>query len=586
MDGALGRRTRREEGRSRRATLAVVAAAIAGIAVVQMAPTGAAIPAPTLPMDGYSKDIRTYFLFALDELNFKGSQTGTTIIPGNVGVNKDDNNANPAPALNVCANGSVLFVDGTQAVADTARMGSGCSFYDLYVNTQDGSATPTVRNGRGLMTPGFFQPDDGDATSFEAGELAAFPNFGCPPGVFVNSPTTRNDTVTPGLAPGVYGNTTPQGGTLTLGPGVYTFCKLNLDGGTLITDPNTEIRIVANLTLGNGASFGSSPLTKVFIKNEVLQNNNDRTSTFSRNATVNGQFWAPFGQLNLGHSTQLAGNFWAQTINSDFNINEGTTTTTVGGSTTIPTTTSSTSSTSTTSTTIAGSTTTTTIPDDEPDHYLCYTTNARQTFTVTLSDQFETGSYSSFHQTVLRFCTPADKNDEGISDPDTHYTAIRIRGPHVPRKNLRIDNQFGTLFVDTTGTETLLVPTNKSLVPAPPPASPALGTEEHFRCVRVKIAAGAAPFQSRTVQVDDQFGNRSLRITRPATLCAPADKNGEGIIDPVNHLLCYKAFATPVHKVEGAQGANQFGNLVMKLGREDELCVPSTKTLPDDGGET
>jgi hypothetical protein len=181
---------------------------------------------------------------------------------------------------------------------------------------------------------------------------------------------------------------------------------------------------------------------------------------------------------------------------------------------------------------------------------------------------------------VRRLCTPADKNGEGIADPDTHLTAIRVKGPHAPRQNIRIDNQFGTLFFDTRRTETLLVPSNKTLAPTPPPTSPALGAYDHFRCVRVTRTKGTVAFVRRTVQVADQFGVRELRVIRPLTLCAPTDKNGEGIVDPDNHLVCYKAVASPPHGADGVQVANQFGDLVLKLGREDELCVPSLKTLP------
>jgi hypothetical protein len=155
-----------------------------------------------------------------------------------------------------------------------------------------------------------------------------------------------------------------------------------------------------------------------------------------------------------------------------------------------------------------------------------------------------------------------------------------VKGPHVRRSNIRIDNQFGTLFFDTLRTESLLVPSNKSLAPALPPSSPALGTKEHFRCVRVKRTKGTAAFVKRTVSVVDQFGTRQVQVIRPLTLCAPADKNGEGIVNPDNHLVCYKAFGTPRHSVDGVQAANQFGNLDLKLSREEELCVPSTKTLP------
>jgi hypothetical protein len=150
----------------------------------------------------------------------------------------------------------------------------------------------------------------------------------------------------------------------------------------------------------------------------------------------------------------------------------------------------------------------------------------------------------------------------------------------VRRSNVRIDKQFGTLFVDTLRTDGFLVPANKSLAPAPPPLAPALGAYDHYRCVRVKRTKGTSKFVRRTVLVDDQFGTRQLRVLRPLTLCAPTDKNGEGIVQPVPHFLCYKAKATPTHRATGVQATNQFGSVVLRLSPEVEFCVPSLKTLP------
>jgi nicotinate-nucleotide pyrophosphorylase len=42
------------------------------------------------------------------------------------------------------------------------------------------------------------------------------------------------------------------------------------------------------------------------------------------------------------------------------------------------------------------------------------------------------------------------------------------------------------------------------------------------------------------VSLDDQFGLTDKDVTTPRFLCAPVDKNGEGVIDEETHLVCYE----------------------------------------------
>ena len=44
----------------------------------------------------------------------------------------------------------------------------------------------------------------------------------------------------------------------------------------------------------------------------------------------------------------------------------------------------------------------------------------------------------------------------------------------------------------------------------------------------------------RNVTVEDQFGPLRFDLKRPRWLCAPADKNGEGILNAETHLICYQ----------------------------------------------
>ncbi len=260
-----------------------------------------------------------------------------------------------------------------------------------------------------------------------------------------------------------------------------------------------------------------------------------------------------------------------------------TTTTTATATSTSTSTTSSTSSSSTTSsstttssvtTTSTSSTTSTTLPR-LLDQFLCYKTRAQQDVSVTLSDQFDTGQYTGRLAKML--CTPADENGGGISDPDTHLMAYKIKGPHERRTRVEVVNQFGTFSFDTKKTYSLLVPTAKSVMPDPPPGPPDPGSRvDHYRCLKVRITRGTPKFpKGLTVNVADQFGSRTFFVKKPVTLCVPVDKNGEGIKHPDAYLTCFRGKAEPRTSVAGVQVNNQIGETVLDLRREGELCVPS-----------
>ena len=179
-------------------------------------------------------------------------------------------------------------------------------------------------------------------------------------------------------------------------------------------------------------------------------------------------------------------------------------------------------------------------------------------------------------------------------------------GRHVRQTNIKVENQFGTIFVDTRRPNRLLVPSAKSLIGPVDPPDPA--SIDHFKCYRVRtrrrICEEDPTVRCRrdadcdtgtcnlgfpkgiTVTVDDQFDDtpKVFKVKRPRRLCTPVNKNGEGIIDPETHLMCYKvrrAKGEPRHqRVRGIRVNNQFGPLQLDTRKPRELCVPSTKTLP------
>ena len=107
-----------------------------------------------------------------------------------------------------------------------------------------------------------------------------------------------------------------------------------------------------------------------------------------------------------------------------------------------------------------------------------------------------------------------------------------------------------------------------------------LGTPavDHFKCFKAKRARARAT----GITVVDQFGTKTVDVRKPAHLCAPTDKNGEGVLDPSGFLMCYKVRerSEPFRGLEPVFLDDQFRVTTTRLERVLELCVPSTADLP------
>jgi hypothetical protein len=244
------------------------------------------------------------------------------------------------------------------------------------------------------------------------------------------------------------------------------------------------------------------------------------------------------------------------------------------------------------------------------DHFLCYrakAVRANPPFTQfeartgdVVVDEFSALVPGESHQLdlqkVLGLCTPADKNDEGVTDPDTHLesykTALTRTSPSQSRpyagRLQRISNQFGELVLRVGQEDRLLVPSAKAVGTG---GAPPLGEHavDHFKCYRAKFAVAPAgqpafpPFIRRQVTIADQFGTRVIDIRKPTRLCNPADKNGEDPSAPTHagHLVCYQARIAhtsprqPQFVKTAVSTNNQFGSEVLSLTKLEDLCVPS-----------
>ncbi len=231
-------------------------------------------------------------------------------------------------------------------------------------------------------------------------------------------------------------------------------------------------------------------------------------------------------------------------------------------------------------------------PGTPADHFLCY--HVKDTAVpkfasvpgVSLTDQFGTGQVTVTK--VMTLCTPTNKMGQGIVDTATHLEgyAIKSAAKPVKQRGLRIVNQFGEVVVDALKPTSLLVPTAKSLTAVPPPPGP--NNVDHYQCYMAKTPKGQPKFVPISdVSLADQFGARTYDLKKPAELCAPVSKNGEGIIDPTGHFLCYVAKLTkkrppqaPVPSVPAIHVTNQFGSGELTTKTVTELCVPSLKNPP------
>ena len=216
------------------------------------------------------------------------------------------------------------------------------------------------------------------------------------------------------------------------------------------------------------------------------------------------------------------------------------------------------------------------------DRFHCYGVRAPRAapgVDVTLVDRF--GATTVGVADPRRVCNPANVANQDPSAPTHpgHLLGYRIKrsGPIVPLpKRQEITNQFGTITVDLTRPELLLVPSAKSLIGPPPPLDPE--TVDHFQCYRITRARTRV----KGIPVVDQLGDLIVDVKRPRRLCMPVNKNNEAPDAPqhASVLTCYDSrpatsslpFVGPTQLFV----ANQFGEARLERLRPSELCVPST----------
>jgi len=78
-------------------------------------------------------------------------------------------------------------------------------------------------------------------------------------------------------------------------------------------------------------------------------------------------------------------------------------------------------------------------------------------------------------------------------------------------------------------------------------------------------------------------------VKKPKSLCTPADKNGEGVMDPLLHLKRYQIKPSKVvvqlpHARQTIGTQDQYGQHILQTIKEESLLVPTLKSLSGPAG--
>ena len=212
------------------------------------------------------------------------------------------------------------------------------------------------------------------------------------------------------------------------------------------------------------------------------------------------------------------------------------------------------------------------------DNYKCYGATLRAgTFigsTATLTDPFGTSTASIRQPTAL--CNPVDQSGSGFVDPTAHLTCYPVKD--TPRRNIRprnvlIRNQFGLKTLQVSRPSRLCVPSEKNGVAS------ALDLD-HYRCYKARVPVGSSGPDPTDVTLADQFETRAAQTQSFIEFCYPVSKNGAVLKDPNAYLTCYKlddtsglAPFTPFNV--GVD--NELGTQTLRIRPLPRLCVPTLK---------
>lgn len=211
-------------------------------------------------------------------------------------------------------------------------------------------------------------------------------------------------------------------------------------------------------------------------------------------------------------------------------------------------------------------------PANPLDHFKVYAVDplAVAEF-VTLHDQFDPAGTVQ-DDTLLQinyFANPVNKNYEGIADPNAHLIWYRITSPDPTTHWVDVRNQF-------IGQRLTLGPAQYLLVPAEKvePGSEFPVMLDHYKCYPVIHGKEL----DENAHLMDQFIDEDVAVGKPVFFCNPVDKNGEGIINEVDHLVFYEIDPNTVFDPPlSIEAVDQFNLYPLTVTTSLWLGVPSAK---------
>ncbi len=250
------------------------------------------------------------------------------------------------------------------------------------------------------------------------------------------------------------------------------------------------------------------------------------------------------------------------------------------------------------------------------EHYKCYSAQGKSPLVseLTLVDQFanESGVEWSFPN---NFCTPVDKNDEGLVNTEDHLTCYETSLGAVTPGAVSVLNQFSPTdqILDVGIASSLCVPSKKLAVVTTTTTSTTSTTTttlpniDHVLCYKINeykdrclndleesckevqdcplvdldedVCLG---FDEQDVTIVDRFGTEDLVAKKPKLLCPPVEKTAEGIplVNPDLHLKAYQIKRTDgKHARQFTAMQDQFGSHALHTTKEVLLLVPTKKSL-------
>jgi len=109
-------------------------------------------------------------------------------------------------------------------------------------------------------------------------------------------------------------------------------------------------------------------------------------------------------------------------------------------------------------------------------------------------------------------------------------------------------------------------------------AVPAQAVLDHYKCYAAKDLK-QPQFARTTLPTADQFVATNTEFKSPAFVCNPVSKNGSPIINPNDHLVCYKIKDEQKFDGPNVTVTDQFGTLKLDVKKAKLLCVPGSKTI-------